>query len=198
MLAVYAGVYQIPGGGAIVVRADGSELKVRIGLQTEVTALPASETTFFVRPGLLIEFPKGQAHPDFVTVHRDGYDSSAKRLDEAAAKPFLEAAAAFDKRLQEQKPVPGSEAAARKLIADLQAGKPDESIISEGGPLRPQLADVQSQVAQMGRVRSIHFERVGPAGSDIYSIKTDRGSWEFRIWMAEDGKIDFVDIQPAQ
>jgi hypothetical protein len=62
----------------------------------------------------------------------------------------LEAAAALVKRMKDNRPLPGSEAAVRKLIADLQAGKPED--VRCGGPqFLPQL---QNQVSQMGMVKS--------------------------------------------
>ena len=125
-------------------------------------------------------------------------DSTAKRLGEVEAKPFLEAAAALGKRLKEQKPHPGSEAALRKIIAGLQAGKPDESMITATGYLHEHLSAIQSQVAQMGVVESVEFQRVGPAGPDIYSVKTAKGLFAARIWLASDGKVDSVLLQKLQ
>jgi len=190
-MAGYGGVYQEANGPAVVVTVAGNDVRIKIGLNPAISALPASETTFFLQgPGWVIDFPKGQAHPDSLTIHANGQDRVAKRLDEAAAKPLLEAAAAFDKRMRENKPAPGSLEATRKLIADLQAGKPDESMLGAGGFWQQQLAQVQSQVAQMGKVQSIEFLRVGPAGPDIYTIKTDKGTYAWRIWMMPDGKVD--------
>ena len=60
------------------------------------------------------------------------------------------------------------------------------------------MATVQSQVAQMGAVQSIEFQGVGPAGPDIYSVKTDKGSWACRIRLTPEGKVDSVVIQPVQ
>jgi len=198
VLASYEGVYQIDKGPAMVVWADGSDLKVRMGIQMDFTAIPASENTFFLPTGLLIEFPKGHARPDFVTVHQGKEDSTAKRMGDAAAKGIVEAAAAFDKRLKEQKPAPGSEQALRKLVSDLQAGKPDESMISANGYLHEQLANVQEEVKGLGTVQSIEFQRVGPAGPDIYLVKSDRGSRVVRIWLAPDGKVQSLILQPGQ
>jgi hypothetical protein len=57
---------------------------------------------------------------------------------------------------------------------------------------------VQQQIAQMGTVQAVEFLGVGPAGPDIYSIKTDKGSWTFRVWLTLEGKVDSVIIQPAR
>ena len=54
------------------------------------------------------------------------------------------------------------------------------------------------QIAQMGTVQAVEFLGVGPAGPDIYSIKTDKGSWTFRVWLTLEGKVDSVIIQPAR
>ena len=153
-------------------------------------ALPESDTKFYAM-GLEIEFPKvaegGRAEQ---LILRGQQDTVLKRLDDSAAKPFLDAAAAFEKRMKDNKPLPGSEAALRKLIADLQAGKPDESMLVPGALWQQLLPQLQSQASQMGQVKSVTFQAVGPAGPDIYRVESEKGTWMARIWMSADGKVE--------
>ena len=87
----------------------------------------------------------------------------------------------------------GAEAAVGKLIADVQAGKLDDTMFAPGGQqFMPQLT---SEVSKMGTVKSIRFLAVGPAGPDIYIVESDKGSWEFRIWLTADGKVERAAIQ---
>jgi hypothetical protein len=44
----------------------------------------------------------------------------------------------------------------------------------------------------MGTVKSIQFQRVGPAGPDIYTVESDKGTWMVRIEMTADGKVQQV------
>jgi len=81
------------------------------GMPSWVKKPVTSNTVFFLRPGMQIEFPKiaaGQENADPVILHQTGRDSCAKRWNEAAAKPFLDDVAAFAKRLKEQTPALGS------------------------------------------------------------------------------------------
>jgi hypothetical protein len=38
---------------------------------------------------------------------------------------------------------------------------------------------------------------VGPGGNDIYLIKSEKGSWLCRLFLALDGKLNAVSINPA-
>src|SRR5262249_1517935 len=150
---------------------------------TASSAMPESDTKFVVL-GVEIEFPKtGEGgHAEQFTMRQAQRETVFKRLEDEAAKSFQEVAAASAKRIRDNTPLPGSEAAVRKLIADLQAGKPDESMLARGG--QQFLPQLQSQASQMGTVKSIRFMSVGPAGPDIYSVETEKGAWVCRIWLS--------------
>ena len=83
-----------------------------------------------------------------------------------------------------------------QLIADIQAGKPDESMFAPGG--QQSVTQLQPQVSQMGTVKSITFQAVGPAGPDIYRVEAEKGSWVFRILMTAEGKVELAMAQPTQ
>jgi hypothetical protein len=130
-----------------------------------------------------------QGRPAGLILHQNGADLRAARLDEAAAKRITDAEAAFAKRLKDQIPAEGSEAAVRKMITDLQAGKPDESILSPGAPIHQQLERLQAEVSGFGATQSIAFQGVGSGGADIYTVKAEKGTWEYRIWLSAEGKV---------
>ena len=111
---------------------------------------------------------------------------------------MADAAAAFAKRLKDQTAAPGSEAAVRKMVADLQAGKPDEKMMAAGAPIVKQLPQLQSEVARFGAVQSIAFKGVGPGGADIYLVKAEKGSWEYRVWLSPDGKVEQANTRAVQ
>ena len=197
VLQRYVGVYRADGGQSVIIDRNAGQLTVKLGSPLATEAIPESDTKFFSM-GLEIEFPVvpegGQAGQ--LTVRQGQRETSFQRLDDEAAKPVLEAAAAMAKRMKENKPLPGSEAALRKLIADVQAGKPDESMFAPGA--RQFLPQVQSVVSQMGTVKSVKFDAVGPAGPDIYVVESDKGSWVFRIWLTADGKVERATAIPMQ
>jgi Domain of unknown function (DUF3471) len=193
----YRGVYRADAGQSVIIDMNGSELTAKLGSPPAANALPESDTQFFAM-GLEIEFPKVRegGYAGQLTLRQGQRETIFKRLDDEAAKPFLEAAAVFAKRMKDNVPLAGSEPAIRKLIADLQAGKPDESMFAAGG--QQFLAQLQSQVSQMGTVTSITFLAVGPAGPDIFVVKSDKGSWAFRIWLTAEGKVERAAINAEQ
>jgi CubicO group peptidase (beta-lactamase class C family) len=202
VLSRYVGAYQMPDGGpAMLIALDGSQLTSRLGTQPVIPMFPQSETMFFVKVvDAQIEFPKddGSGKAIQLTLHQNGRDMTAKRLDDGEAKKLADAAAAFAKRLKAQTPAEGSVEAANKLIRDLYNAKPDPAMMSPGSPIQQQLARLQTEVAGFGAVEKIDFQGVGPGGADIYSVKSARGSWEFRIWFTPDGKVQQANTRPGQ
>ena len=194
VLTHYIGVYQGPSPQPVVIDMNGDQLTAKLSSLPPGNALPESDTKFFAM-GIEIEFPKVAEgrHAEQLTLRQGQRETVCKRLDDEAAKPILEAAAASAKRIKDNKPLPGAEAAVRKLIADVQAGKLDDTMFAPGGQqFMPQLT---SEVSKMGTVKSIRFLAVGPAGPDIYIVESDKGSWEFRIWLTTDGKVERAAIQ---
>jgi len=47
-------------------------------------------------------------------------------------------------------------------------------------------------------LQSIAFKEVGPAGADIYDVKFENGSLEYRIVVAADGKVEAANMRPVQ
>jgi DNA-binding beta-propeller fold protein YncE len=197
VMSRYTGVYQAASGQTVIVDVNQDNLTAKVASNPALVTFPESDTRFVSMLGE-IEFPAVAegGHAAQLTLHLSRNDMVYKRLDEEGAKAVLDAGAAFAQRMKDNKPVPGSEAVVRKLIADIQAGKPDESMFTPDG--RDSLQQLQAQVAQMGTVKSISFLRVGPAGPDIYMVESEKGSWAFRIWLTADGKVQQANLQRQQ
>lgn len=121
----------------------------------------------------------------------------AKRLSDTDAKQVADAAAAFAKRLKDQTPAPGGEAALRRMIEDLRLNKPDTDLMSSdlADRMRHQLEQLATPVSQLGALQSLSFTAVGPGGADIYRAKYEKGSLTYRIWLAPDGKIENANVR---
>ena len=109
----------------------------------------------------------------------------------------------IDKRFKAQTASPGSEAAVRRLIDELRAGKPDYDLMSTdlARETRRQLAQHETTMAKLGALRSLTFKGVGPSGPNIYLATFENGSLEWRIWMNLDGTVDvffYRKIPPAK
>ncbi len=132
VIARYVGVYQASPTQIVVIGMNGNQLTAKVGPPPQA-ALPESDTKFFVM-GMEIEFPKVAegGHADQLTLSQGPRVTAFKRLDDEAAKPLLAAAAAQDKRMKDNTPLPGSEEALRKLIAGAQSGKTDDAHVGAG------------------------------------------------------------------
>jgi CubicO group peptidase (beta-lactamase class C family) len=202
ILARYVGVYALsPNANMNITLANGQLVSQMTG-QGKVPLLAESETMFF--PTVVnaeIEFPKDEKGPaSQLTLHQNGRDVTAKRLDEAAAKKLAEAAAAFDKRYKDQTAAPGSEAAVRRLISELQAGTPNYDLMSPNlaDATRQQLTGLHSMLNGMGSLQSVAFKGVGPGGADIYQVNFEKGSLDYRVWLGADGKVESANVRPSE
>ena len=201
VLARYAGIYAMtPTLNMTITLVDGQLVSQMTG-QGKVPLSPESETTF-TPTGIKaeIEFPKGEKGPaSQLTLHQNGRDLTGKRLDDAAAKKIADAAAAFDKRFKDQTAAPGSEAAVRRMIGELQAGKPNYDLMSPNlaDATRQQLTGIQSMIAGMGALQSVVFKGVGPGGADIYQVNFEKASIDYRVWLGADGKVESANMRPS-
>jgi len=211
-LSRYVGAYQMasagnmPSGPNMLIFLDNNQLLSKLASQQAIPIFPESQTMFFPKVvDAEIEFSKDddQGRPSQLTLHQNGRDMPAKRLDDATAKPLVDAAAAayasFAKRFKDQTAAPGSEAALRKMIEDLRLGKPNYDLMSSGlaDATRQQLPQLQSMIVKLGALQSVTFKGVGPGGADIYQVKFESGALEYRIWLAPDGKVESANVRPG-
>jgi hypothetical protein len=84
------------------------------------------------------------------------------------------------------------------MIEDLRLGKPDYDRMSPGlaAATRQQLPQLQSTLTQLGALQSMTFKGVGPGGADIYAVKFENGSLEYRILLGTDGKVEMASVRP--
>ena len=201
VLSRYVGAYQMAEGPAMLITLEGNQIVSKLGNQPPAPIFPESETMFFLKVvDAQIEFPKdeGQGKASQLTLHQNGRDMPAKRLDEAEEKRIADAAVAAAKRFKDQTPAPGSEAALRKMIEDIRLGKPDYDTMSSGlaAAVRQQLPQNQSTIIGLGAIQSVTFKGVGTASPDIYQVKFEKGSLKYRIWLSPDGKVESSNFRP--
>lgn len=201
ILARYVGAYQLAPGMSFLITLDGNQLVSKLGPQPPVPIFPQSETMFFAKVvDAQIEFtkPDAQGIPGQLILHQNGRDQPANRQSEAEYKELADAAAAAQKRFKDQTAAPGSEAAVRRLIEELRNGQPNYDLMSANlaTATRQQLPMLQAGVKQLGAVQAVTFKGVGPGGADIYQIKFENGSWEYRISMASNGKVAGAGVRP--
>jgi CubicO group peptidase (beta-lactamase class C family) len=201
VLARYVGAYQMAPGVNMLVTLENNQLFSKLGNQQAIPIFAESQTMFFPKVvDAELEFTKDdeQGRPTEMILHQNGRDQSAKRLDDAEFKRAADAAAAVAKRFKDQTAVPGSDVALRKMIEDLRLGKPDYDHMSAGlaAATRQQLPQLQSTLTQMGALQSVTFKGVGPGGADIYAVKFENGSLEYRIMLGAEGKVEMAAVRP--
>jgi CubicO group peptidase (beta-lactamase class C family) len=202
ILARYVGVYGLaPNFNLNITLVDGQLISQATG-QGKVPLFAESETMFFTKVvNAELEFPKGEKGPATqLILHQNGRDINGKRLDDAEAKKVADAAADTDKRFKSQTAAPGSEAAVRRMISELQTGKPNYDLMSPGlaEATRQQLPQLQSMIVGLGALQSVIFKGVGPGGADIYQVNFDKGSLDYRIWLGADGKVESANVRPTE
>jgi cyanophycinase len=199
-LTSYVGVYRMRPGVHMTISLDGDQMISQINGQNKVPIFAESPTTFFTKVvEAQLEFVKdASGKPATLILHQNGNDRPMQRLDDAEAKRVSDEVAAraalAAQRYKDQKPAPGSEAAIRRDIEELRAGQPKYELMSE--PLaeatRRQLPGMKDLLTQLGTLESVTFKSVTPNGADIYDVKFEHGSTEWRISMQPDGKIEGV------
>jgi hypothetical protein len=101
-------------------------------------------------------------------------------------------------RFKDQKPFSGSEAAIRVQIDELQRKQPTyERMTPEFAEVaRPQADHTEGLIGGLGALQSIAFKGVGPGGFDIYQVKFEHGSLDWRILLDFDGKVAGEALRP--
>lgn len=226
ILARYVGVYHVPApitgalANNVVITFEDSHLVDRTALPMPPNFLPKfslaaeSETQFILKimdpkiqsPATFeIEFPRDEYGPaSQLILHLPGVDLTGERLNDAEAKRITDATAAFDKRFKDQTAALGSEAAVRRSIDELLTNKPNYDLMTPefatvARQMWPLLQPMFAPIRAMGAVQSVLFKGVGATGPDIYQVNFEKGSIDYRIWLAVDGKVDNATTQnPSQ
>jgi hypothetical protein len=174
------GAYRLNPNILLTMSRDGATFYTQLTGQPKFQVFAESDRKFFLKvvDAQLTFDVDAQGAPAQVTRHQNGRDTVAKRLTDAEAKGAQEAIDARNaetaKRAKEQKPAPGTEAALRRTIQELQAGEPNYDLMMPAfaDATRQQLPQIKAALAQFGAVQSVTFKSVDPqSGADIYSVK---------------------------
>jgi DNA-binding transcriptional MerR regulator len=195
VLDSYAGFYRGGEYGVTRIWRDGQKLLIDAPIPGSVDALqlhPVSETEFYPTNGAgyfqytFLRDPQDAVSAVLLRVQ--GVEFTCPRIDAATAEQLM---AQLSERIQSQKPLPGSEAALRRLIEGAEAGKPPyEEMSSQLAQLvRQQLPQLQLVASYLGGIRAMEFRGVGSEGWDQYDVHGEHGTSRWRILLSADGKI---------
>jgi hypothetical protein len=190
LLDRYTGNYQLAGTAVLAVTRDGNHLFAQLTGQPKAEIFAQNDSEFFYKiVKAQISFETDAAgRTTGLVLHQHGADINAPRIDSAVAERIAAATAA---KFQSQAATPGSEAALRRLIEGVSTGKPNFAEMSPelANILRRQLPQLEAAMTHLGTVQSVEFRAVGNQGWDIYDVRQEHGSSQWRIALGADGII---------
>jgi DNA-binding transcriptional MerR regulator len=194
----YAGFYQGGEFGFWRIFRDGDKLLAQMQDRPPFELQPTAEAEFeLAGVGAFFRFQRDERNAvNTLVMHAQGTDWIAKRIDAAAAEDVRAKRIA---RIEAQKPLPGSEAALRRLIDSVARNEPNYGEMSEPVAylIRTQLPQLRVQASCFGPVLSVQFQGVGSQAFDVFDVRREHGSERYRIILGSDGKIANVQIVPA-
>jgi bla regulator protein BlaR1 len=190
MLDRYTGDYQLAPSAVLAVTRDGDQLFAQLTGQPKAEIFAQSENEFFykiVKAQISFE-SDAQGRVTALVLHQNGANIRAPRIDTAVAQQIAATATA---KIQSQTATPGSEAALRRLMEGIRTGKPNFAEMSPAlaNATRQQLPQLEAALTHLGAVQLIKFRGVGNQGWDIYDVKQEHGSSQWRIALGADGII---------
>jgi serine-type D-Ala-D-Ala carboxypeptidase/endopeptidase len=193
----YVGHYELTPTAVFAVTREGDQLFVQLTNQPRAAVYPKSNTEFFYKiVDAQITFETdSQAHANILILHQGGRDQKAKRIDDAAAKQLEDTVA---RRFQDQKAFPGSEAQIRVEVGEMQRKQPTYQRMTPefAETARPQAEHLEGLIDGLGTLQSITFKGVGSGGFDIYEVKFEHGSLDWRILLDGEGKVAGEGLRP--
>jgi bla regulator protein BlaR1 len=186
----YTGSYQLTPNAVLTMTREGDKLFAQLTGQPKAEIFAKSEREFFYKiVDAQISFNSDtQGNTTGLVLHQNGANIPAPRINAAAAQQI---AANLAARIQSQTPLPGSEAAARRLIAGVATGNPNYEEMSPAlaEAVRKQLPQLQPWLSDLGPIVSVQFVGVGNQGWDVYTLKHEHGSSQLRIVLDARGII---------
>ena len=196
----YVGVYLFPPNLTLTISREGDQLYAQLTGQEKFPVFPEGEGKFFLKAvdAQLSFAADAEGKVTQVTLHQNGRQQVAKRADAAEMAQLAAAEEAIAKRIQEQKPAPGSDAALRRHIEELRAGEPNYDLLTPAfaNATRGHLAQIKATLAPLGPIQSVTFKGVGSRGGDIYEVQFEHRKTEWRISMESEEKIAALSFRP--
>jgi CubicO group peptidase (beta-lactamase class C family) len=187
------GSYQVEPHFVVSFSREGTRFMSQATGRAPLEIFPESETAYFAKSfNAQATFQlDDQGRATEVVMRMNGPESRAKRLDDAASAKIAAAFAEQNKRVRDQTPATGAEAALRGLIEGLIKNDPDYSKMSSvfAELTRRQLGSLHARFKQLGAVTSISFKRVDPGGSNVFDVGYEKGKDEWTIGFGPDGEI---------
>jgi CubicO group peptidase (beta-lactamase class C family) len=195
----YVGHYKLTPAVIVTATREGEQLFLQLTNQPRAAVYPKGEREFTYKVvDAQVTFEPGAAGQpaNALVLHQGGHDLKGMRIDDATAKQLEDSLA---QRFKDQKPFPTGEAEVRHEVDDLQRKQPDYSRMSPllADEARPQVEHIEALIGGLGALQAVDFKGVGPGGFDIYDVKFEHGSLDWRILLDTDGKVSGLVVRPS-
>lgn len=195
--ADFCGFYALDTLAFVITSRDG-RLFSRLTGQPELEIFPEDVDRFFYKAvQAQISFTRDESGAvSGLTLHQNGYDQVAPRVDESVATA-LEASLA--ERIRRQRPVDNGRALLMGIIDQHQRGEVDYERMAP--PLadvaREQSAAIQAEMKRLGPLKDLSFKGVTDQGWDVYAARFENGDLEWSFALAADGRVGGMLVRPS-
>lgn len=189
---------------------------ILVGETTGGGANPASRSD--LGHGVTALIPFGRAENPITKTNWDGVgvrpdvavaaDSALSvALTKAGSKPAVDIDNASTQRVFSPRttPLPGTEAALRKLLGAIASGAPVQPIVAPqyAARIEPTLPELRAELADLGELRSVNFYRVARfQGGDVYKLSFANGQRNMQLAVGPKGLIEeaspLLPLEPGQ
>jgi DNA-binding transcriptional MerR regulator len=181
----YVGHYHVSAYSVLTITRDGGRLLSRMPFAL-AELVPLSETEFVgsITQSHYTFLLDEQGAVTSLLGNHDGIEVTWRRIDDATRDEIKAKLAA---RIQSKTPVPGSEAALRRLREGIRSGSPnyDEMSPALAHLCRRQLPQLQMTAKFLGETQSVEFQGVGSQGWDVYEVRCENGVAKWRIALTD-------------
>lgn len=194
LLDTYVGHYKSADGTVYTITRNGDHLFERHSARSTFQLVPQEEHNFVLSgfsplDAKLRFLMDAEGRVTSIALNQNGADTFANRI--GSGDPLVvqnqDMFRKFDLQIQSQ----GSEAALRRLIEQLQRGKPEYDQMEEilATTVKAKLAEYQAEMEMLGAVQTVAFRSVGTSGNDIYEVEYEKGWALWRVGLTDNGKF---------
>ncbi len=182
ILDSYVGVYRYGEFGIVAITREGDRLYGQLAdnPMRELAALSDTEFTTEAVNANVRFMVNAHGQATSLTIYQEGIRIIAQRAEAAAA---AEMAIKLAAKIQSQQPTQGSDAALRRLLENFATSKPYYEAMSPvfSQLVRQQLTQLEALTKYLGPIQSITFRGVGTQGWDVYEVRFENGTSQWRI-----------------
>lgn len=191
----FVGKYLIGSCGILSITREGEQLTAQMSGQPKLSIYPETPSKFRWRTiNAQVTFAGENGRPaTSAVIHQGGGAVVATRLDETATRAIE---AKLANRIREQLPLPGSEAAVRKFVADMKTGTPNYGDLTDAlrEVVRRQLPALAAKAQE---IQSVRFKGVAEGGADNYIVTYHDGQLSHCLMdLDNDSKISLLAFMP--